>query len=170
MSDGLQIRFQFSSFSSVHQKHLGRQLVQCGRYFSANACQEQSAIKDDDQMQAYVPPHRRQQTLAISPPKNQQDIPTVLDDGIVGQSNSPSSSKGRSSPKYGVLLQAHGDSFVGPLTQLKEDLIDVRRYSGATAKGLNNVQSSQRVGQRMMSYLDNTRPGKVRPCRSFLCW
>lgn len=120
-------------------------------------------------MQAYIPPHRRQQTLANCPQNPQQNVREMTDDGTNGQCNSPSSSKGRPSQKCGILLQAHGDSFVGPLTQLPKTLVDVHRYSGATAKGLDNVQSSLRVGQRLIDCLDSTRPGKVRPYSYNFC-
>lgn len=58
------------------------------------------------------------------------------------------------------LLQAHGDSFVGPLMQL-DRVVDVHRYSGATAKGLGNAKSQQQVGRRIVEHLDRTRPDKV---------
>lgn len=74
----------------------------------------------------------------------------------------PSSSHRDVAPR-GLLLQAHGDSFVGPLTQLTDKLVDVHRYSGATAKGLGNENSYKRVGPRLIACLDKTRPEKVRP-------
>lgn len=113
-------------------------------------------------MQAYIPPHRRQHMLASLPQTNQLKITTVTDDDIAERCNRPSWSNHRASTSCGALLQAHGDSFVGPLTQLPKHVVDVSRYSGATAKGLDNDQSSQKVGQRLITCLDNTRPAKVR--------
>lgn len=113
-------------------------------------------------MQAYIPPHRRQQTPASIPQSNQLKTTAFMDGGLAGRCDRLSWSDRRVMSSCGVLLQAHGDSFVGPLTQLKEDVVDVRRYSGATAKGLDNDQSSQKVGQRLVTCLDNTRPAKVK--------
>lgn len=73
----------------------------------------------------------------------------------------PFSNSSQPSSPRGVLLQAHEDSFVGPLTQLSNKLVDVRRYSGATAKGLDSDYSSKMVGPRIVAYLDKTRPDKV---------
>lgn len=113
-------------------------------------------------MQAYIPPHRRQHTLAGLPQTNQLKITTVTDDDIAEKCDRPSWTNRRAKSSCGTLLQAHGDSFVGPLTQLPKHVVDVHRYSGATAKGLDNNQSSQKVGQRLITCLDNTRPAQVR--------
>lgn len=86
-----------------------------------------------------------------------------MENGMPGRCNRPFRSNRRATSSRGMLLQAHGDSFVGPLTQISEDVVDVHRYSGATAKGLDNEQSYQRVGQKLIACLDHTRPAKVRP-------
>lgn len=114
-------------------------------------------------MSKYIPPHRRQQ---LPPIQTTHDIANFRWQGGRPASSGPASSgasSGRPSPSpstsHSSLLQAHGDSFVGPLKQLK--VVDVQRYSGATAKGLGNASSKQQIGQAIIQYLDRTKPENV---------
>ncbi|CAN8103210.1 unnamed protein product [Discula destructiva] len=109
-------------------------------------------------MPKYVPPHLRKSSRtpekANSASRWQGERPTSSG----ASSSRPSSSDsalGRS-----TLLQAHGDSFVGPL-KLLQKVVDVYRYSGATAKGLWNSKSEQQVGRKLVECLDKTRPETI---------
>ncbi|KZT54071.1 hypothetical protein CALCODRAFT_519630 [Calocera cornea HHB12733] len=59
-----------------------------------------------------------------------------------------------------TLLTIYGDSFVGPFTLLKSK-VNVCKYKGATAKGLNNEDSKSQTGTAMLEHLARTRPETV---------
>ncbi|EJU02718.1 hypothetical protein DACRYDRAFT_15349 [Dacryopinax primogenitus] len=63
------------------------------------------------------------------------------------------------SRKSRALLTAYGDSFVGPL-ELLGDKVIVKKYSGASAKGLNNPKSVSQTGQELLFHMDRFRPPK----------
>lgn len=118
----------------------------------------------------YIPPHLRR-TVQAQEKEKPLSLPlrTSTFTRWQGERPSPSrasfptsrpSSSGSSHSGPQPLLQAHGDSFVGPL-KLLERVVDVHRYSGATAKGLANEKSEQQVGRRIVECLDKTRPDKV---------
>ncbi|KAF8605926.1 hypothetical protein BDV93DRAFT_521269 [Ceratobasidium sp. AG-I] len=62
-------------------------------------------------------------------------------------------------PKLSVA--AYGDSFVGPLFVLKKNTMFIKRFSGSTAKGLQNVNSVSQTGPRLVQSLDNNMPDHV---------
>ncbi|CAE7211214.1 unnamed protein product [Rhizoctonia solani] len=57
-----------------------------------------------------------------------------------------------SGPKLSVA--AYGDSFVGPLFVLKKNTMHIKRFSGSTAKGLQNINSVSQTGPRLIQSLD----------------
>ncbi|KAB5594819.1 hypothetical protein CTheo_1798 [Ceratobasidium theobromae] len=59
-------------------------------------------------------------------------------------------------PKLSVA--AYGDSFVGPLFVLKKNTMHIKRFSGSTAKGLQNVNSISQTGPRLIQSLDDHMP------------
>ncbi|CAE6446419.1 unnamed protein product [Rhizoctonia solani] len=59
-------------------------------------------------------------------------------------------------PKLSVA--AYGDSFVGPLFVLKKSTMHIKRFSGSTAKGLQNVNSASQTGPRLVQSLDSHMP------------
>ncbi|KZT51072.1 hypothetical protein CALCODRAFT_512920 [Calocera cornea HHB12733] len=62
--------------------------------------------------------------------------------------------------KRASVLTAYGDSFVGPLELLGDKAV-VKKYSGASAKGLNNPKSVSQTGQELLFHLDRFRPPNV---------
>ncbi|KAG9091897.1 hypothetical protein FS749_016155 [Ceratobasidium sp. UAMH 11750] len=62
-------------------------------------------------------------------------------------------------PKLSVA--AYGDSFVGPLFVLKKNTMHIKRFSGSTAKGLQNVNSVSQTGPRLIQSLDGHMPDHV---------
>ncbi|KAJ1306928.1 hypothetical protein OPQ81_007911 [Rhizoctonia solani] len=62
-------------------------------------------------------------------------------------------------PKLSVA--AYGDSFVGPLFVLKKNTMHIKRFSGSTAKGLQNVNSVSQTGPRLIQSLDRHMPNHV---------
>ncbi|KAH7335158.1 hypothetical protein B0J17DRAFT_64965 [Rhizoctonia solani] len=62
-------------------------------------------------------------------------------------------------PKLSVA--AYGDSFVGPLFVLKKNTMHIKRFSGSTAKGLQNVNSASQTGPRLLQSLDGHMPNHV---------
>lgn len=64
-----------------------------------------------------------------------------------------------SGPKLSVA--AYGDSFVGPLFVLKKNTMHIKRFSGSTAKGLQNVNSVSQTGPRLIQSLDGHMPNHV---------
>ncbi|KAG8748954.1 hypothetical protein FRC12_013702, partial [Ceratobasidium sp. 428] len=59
-------------------------------------------------------------------------------------------------PKLSVA--AYGDSFVGPLFVLKKNTMHIKRFSGSTAKGLQNANSVSQTGPRLIQSLDGHMP------------
>ncbi|QRV74212.1 hypothetical protein RhiJN_02226 [Ceratobasidium sp. AG-Ba] len=58
-------------------------------------------------------------------------------------------------------VAAYGDSFVGPLFVLKKNTMHIKRFSGSTAKGLQNVNSVSQTGPRLVQSLDSHMPDHV---------
>ncbi|KAG8698772.1 hypothetical protein FRC09_007029 [Ceratobasidium sp. 395] len=59
------------------------------------------------------------------------------------------------------VLVACGDSFVGPLKLLDHRRVFVKRFSGASAKGLSNKKSLSQTGVQVTQLLDNQRPEQL---------
>ncbi|GAA5967200.1 hypothetical protein JCM8115_005426 [Rhodotorula mucilaginosa] len=98
----------------------------------------------------YRPPHAR---LSTSPSSTQNLSWT-------NTSRSPSPTLSRPRPQQQALLEVHGDSFCGVFTLLGSKCA-VKRYSGASARGLNNPQSSRQVSARLLDRLETARPRSV---------
>ncbi|ELU43674.1 hypothetical protein AG1IA_02302 [Rhizoctonia solani AG-1 IA] len=58
-------------------------------------------------------------------------------------------------------VAAYGDSFVGPLFVLKKNTMHIKRFSGSTAKGLQNINSVSQTGPRLTQSLDSHMPDHV---------
>ncbi|KAF8609213.1 hypothetical protein BDV93DRAFT_601914 [Ceratobasidium sp. AG-I] len=58
-------------------------------------------------------------------------------------------------------LVAFGDSFVGPLTLLKHRRVYVKKFSGASAKGLSNKNSLSQTGVLVAQLLDSHKPEQI---------
>ncbi|GAA5980969.1 hypothetical protein JCM10908_003934 [Rhodotorula pacifica] len=96
----------------------------------------------------YRPPYAR---LSASPPSAK--LPWAV------TSRSPSPTLQRSRPPES-LLEVHGDSFCGVFTLLGTKCT-VKRYSGASARGLANPQSTRQVAPRLIDRLESARPRSV---------
>ncbi|KAG8719244.1 hypothetical protein FRC08_003328 [Ceratobasidium sp. 394] len=59
------------------------------------------------------------------------------------------------------VLVACGDSFVGPLTLLNRRRVYVKKFSGASAKGLSNKNSLSQAGVLVTRLLDNHKPEQL---------
>ncbi|KDN42906.1 hypothetical protein RSAG8_06432, partial [Rhizoctonia solani AG-8 WAC10335] len=59
------------------------------------------------------------------------------------------------------VLVAYGDSFVGPLKLLNRGRVLVKRFSGASAKGLGNRNSVSQTGVLVTQLLDTHKPEQV---------
>ncbi|GAA5866283.1 hypothetical protein JCM3774_006601 [Rhodotorula dairenensis] len=97
----------------------------------------------------YRPPHAR-----LSPSRPSANA------SWTNASRSPSPTLNRTPRLQSPLLEVHGDSFCGVFTLLGSECT-VRRYSGASARGLNNPQSKQQVSQRLLDRLETARPHSV---------
>ncbi|GAA94545.1 uncharacterized protein L969DRAFT_91499 [Mixia osmundae IAM 14324] len=59
------------------------------------------------------------------------------------------------------ILSVHGDSFVGVFRCLRENTVDLGWYSGASAKGLNNPNSTRQVAPQLLASIDSLRVPKI---------
>ncbi|KAF8757534.1 hypothetical protein RHS01_03176 [Rhizoctonia solani] len=57
-----------------------------------------------------------------------------------------------------IICRCYGDSFVGPLFVLKKNTMHIKRFSGSTAKGLQNINSVSQTGPRLTQSLDSHMP------------
>ncbi|KZO91478.1 hypothetical protein CALVIDRAFT_541771 [Calocera viscosa TUFC12733] len=115
----------------------------------------------------YRPPHRS----SLPPPPSPSSTPGASTSADPAFSHRGSSTSRPQAPKLqmphfpvrkrgGALLTAYGDSFVGPL-ELLGDKVVIKKYSGASAKGLNNPKSVSQTGQELLFHMDRFRPSNV---------
>lgn len=69
-------------------------------------------------------------------------------------SGTPVSARFGSTPFCPVKLSAYGDSFVGTLTLLKKSAVRTIKFKGASAKGLNNPNSTLKAQSSLLNKLD----------------
>ncbi|GAA5899221.1 uncharacterized protein JCM6883_005150 [Sporobolomyces salmoneus] len=59
---------------------------------------------------------------------------------------------------YGAKLEVYGDSFCSVFTLLGEDHVKVHKFKGASARGLNNPNSTLQAGPDIIRRIATTRP------------
>ncbi|GAA5961292.1 hypothetical protein JCM3765_002902 [Sporobolomyces pararoseus] len=75
------------------------------------------------------------------------------------QPNSPTSTRlPTHSESSGPVLEVFGDSFCGVFTLLGEENVKVNRFTGASARGLNNARSTLQVGDTILRRINDIRP------------
>ncbi|RKP03688.1 hypothetical protein CXG81DRAFT_16789 [Caulochytrium protostelioides] len=120
-------------------------------------------------MQKYVPPSLRN--------RPSQDAASASAAGAAPLPSSPTTVHGRTGTwppaqsqnkqtdldhlSGSARLSMHGDSFIGVFACLKENAAHVQRYTGASAKGLNNPASKMGFGNSLVESIQKVQPQYV---------